>query len=140
MNYVPSVGIGYTPAGQPRPTVSFSLSQIFTAQRQRSATAAARPSASASGAIAATDAHNRLDELLGKLELMNLEFETMEKVHEIDVSMYELSVLDYEAAKLAPSAFLPKKKAYLESELNLTRKKIEIRNFEAAILTFCHAR
>jgi hypothetical protein len=62
----------------------------------------------------------------------------MQKLHEIDSSLYQLAVLDYEAAKLAPSGFLPKQKAYLQSELELTRKEIVVRELEGEILVFVH--
>ncbi len=138
MNYTPSVGIGYNLQGKPRPTISFSLSQIFSAQRQRSGQQAKRRSLEASAILDIEDEHRKLDGLLRKLELMALELETMRQVHDIETSLYELAVIDYEAAKLAPSGFLPKKKAFLESSLNLQRKEIELRNLEAEILTFSH--
>jgi hypothetical protein len=138
MNYVPAVGIGYTPAGEPRPTLSFSLSQVFTAARQRRDAAAARRSTAATAALASAEAHKRLNELLGKLELMKLELETMRQVSAIDKEIFKLAEMDYNEAKLGPNAFLPKQKAFLESKLALTRKEIEVRNFEAEILTFCN--
>lgn len=138
MNYVPSVGLGYNLKGEPRPTLSFSLSQVFSAARQRRDAAAARRSTAATAALASAEAHNRLNELLGKLELMKLELETMRQVSAIDEEIFKLAEMDYNEAKLAPNAFLPKQKDFLESKLALTRKEIELKNFEAEILTFCH--
>jgi hypothetical protein len=146
MNYVPSLGIGYSLATdkegkittKPRPSISFSLSQIFNARRQRLALQAKRRSIEATADIALADAHRHLDQLLTKYELMTLELQTMRKLHEIDVSLYELAVLDYEAAKLAPSEFLPKQKAFLESGLELQRKEMEVKGLEGEILGVCH--
>lgn len=58
----------------------------------------------------------------------------MRRLYEIDASLYELAVLDYEAAKLAPSAFLPKKKAFLESGLGLFRKEMELQALEGEVV------
>jgi hypothetical protein len=138
MNYVPSAGIGYNLQGQPRPSLSFSLSQIFNARRQRLAIQAKRRSIEAAHILQSQDEHRHLDELLSKLEMLNLELQTMRRLNEIDVSLYELAVLDYEAAKLAPVAFLPKQKAFLESELGLLRKEMEVRGLESEILAFSH--
>ncbi len=138
MNYIPSTGIGYNLQGKPRPTLSFSLSQIFNVRRQRLALQAKRRSIEAAHILQSQDEHRKLDELLAKLEMMELELETMRRLHEIDASLYELAVLDYEAAKLAPVAFLPKQKAYLESELGLLRKEMEVRGLEGEILAFSH--
>jgi hypothetical protein len=138
MNYVPSVGVGYNLQGQPRPTLSFSLAQIFTARRQRLTLQAKRRSIEAAHALQSQDEHRHLKELLAKLEMLNLELQTMRRLHEIDESLYQLAVIDYEAAKLAPSGFLPKRKAFLESELDLLRKEMEMKAVEGEILAFSH--
>lgn len=138
MNYVPSVGIGYNLQGQPRPTFSFSIAQVFTAQRQRTDRSAKRRSLEAAAQLALQNDRRKLTELLTKWELMQLELITMRKVAALDEQIFNLAQADYDAAKLAPKEFLPKQKAWLESELTLTRKEIEIKNLEAEILTFCH--
>ncbi|MEZ4960424.1 MAG: hypothetical protein R2830_11455 [Saprospiraceae bacterium] len=61
---------------------------------------------------------------------------TMRKVHDIEAALYELAVIDYEAAKLAPVAFLPKQKAFLESELAMMRKEMELLGMEREVLEF----
>lgn len=38
--------------------------------------------------------------------------------------------------KLAPGGFLPKEKTFLESELSLMRKEMEVKNFESEVLSF----
>ncbi|MCB0521950.1 MAG: hypothetical protein KDD27_23610, partial [Saprospiraceae bacterium] len=63
---------------------------------------------------------------------------TMRKVHDIEASPYELDVIDYEAAKLAPRGFLPKQKAFLESELAVMRKEMELQGLENQLLIFAH--
>jgi hypothetical protein len=138
MNYIPSAGVGYNLQGQPRPTLSFSLAQVFTARRQRLTLQAKRRSIEAAHMLQSQDEHRHLDQLLAKLEMMNLELQTMHRLHEIDRSLYQLAVLDYEAAKLAPVAFLPKQKAFLESELGLLRKGMEVKNLEGEILAMSH--
>lgn len=146
MNYIPSLGIGYSLAtdaegkvtSKPRPSISFSLAQIFNARRQRLVLQAKRRSIEAAHALQSQAEHRHLNELLAKLEMLELELETMRRLHEIDRSLYELAVLDYEAAKLAPVAFLPKQKALLESELGLLRKEMEVKKLEAEILAMSH--
>ena len=138
MNYIPSVGIGYNLQGQPRPILSFSLAQIFNAKRQASDRKAKRRSIEAAAELERSQLHSQLSAMLQRHELMKLELATMRRVHEIERQLYELAVIDYEAAKLAPSGFLPKEKAFLESELNLMRKEMEVRGLESEMLTFCH--
>ena len=99
---------------------------------------AKRRSIEAAAGIEARDAHRQLTKLLTKWEMMGLELQTVRKVHQIDLALYEVAVLYHEAARLAPSAFLPKQKAFLESELGLMRKEMEVRNLEGDIPAFAH--
>lgn len=138
MNYAPSVGIGYNLRGEPRPTVSFSLAQFFTAQRQRRDRLAKRQSIIATADLNRRQAHSQLSAMLQRYDLMQLELATMRRAHEIERQLYELAVIDYEAAKLAPSGFLPKEKAYLEHQLTLRRKEMEIADWENQVLIFAH--
>lgn len=138
MNYVPSVGVGYNLQGQPRPTVSFSLAQVFAAQRQRRDRLAKRQSIIATAELNRRQLYSQLSAMLQRLELMQLELVTMRRVHDIERQLYELAVIDYEAAKLAPSALLPKQKAYLEHQLTLRRKEMEIAELENQVLIFAH--
>ena len=144
MNYVPSVGIGYNLAtdkegqitSKPRPTVSFSLAQVFNARRQRRDRQAKRKSLIATTELQRQQLHSQLSAMLQRCELMNLELATMRRVHAIERQLYELAVIDYEAAKLAPSGFLPKEKTFLESELSVMRKEMELKGLESDVLKF----
>lgn len=138
MNWTPSVGIGYAPNGEPRPAASFSLAQVFTNLQRRKERKAKRQSLQAALQIERENAHRQLDEMLHRFELMNLELATMREIHEINISLYQLAISDYEEAKIPPSEFLPKKKSYLQEGLNLTRKEIELKNLEMEILVFAH--
>lgn len=142
MNYVPSLGIGYSLATdkdgkittKPRPSISFSLSQIFSARRQRLALQAKRRSIEANHALQSQDEHRRLDELLARHQLQQLELQTLRQLHDIDRSLYQLATLDYDAAKLAPVDYLPKQKAYLQSQLDLQRKELVVKELEGEVL------
>ncbi len=138
MNYVPSVGIGYNLQGEPRPTVSFSLAQVFAAQRQRADREGKRRSLIQSSELQRSQLHSQLSAMLQRYELMQIELATIRRVHDIERQLYELAVIDYEAAKLAPSAFLPKQKAFLEQQLTLRRKEMEIAELENQVLIFAH--
>ena len=138
MNYMPSAGIAYTPSGAPRPAISFSLSQLFNAKRQRSEQAAKRKAIISNSEIERQQAHRELDARISRYEWMELELQVMREVHKINVSLYQLALSDYETAKIPPSVFLPKKKSFLEAGLNLTRKEMELKNLEMEVLTFAN--
>lgn len=151
LHYLPSVGIGYTPITRtgtdgnlefnsgPRPTLSFSLSQVLTARRRQRDVRAKRESLAASALLEREKAHSDLDRLLQRHALLLLELETMRRVLDIDRQLFLLIQVDYEAAKISPQQFLPKQKALLEAELGVMRKEMEVGNLEGEILQFANA-
>lgn len=148
--YLPSVGIGYTPIAKsgpdgdirfnnaPRPTLSFSLGQVLTARRRNRDIRAKRESLAASAALDREKAHRELDRLLHRHALLLLELETMRRVQEIDRQLFVLIQADYEAARISPQEFLPKQKAFLEGELAVTRKEMEVAGVEGEVRAGAH--
>lgn len=149
--YLPSVGIGYTPIAKsgsdgnirfdnaPRPTLSFSLGQVLNARRRDRDIRAKRESLAASAALDREKAHRELDRLLHRHALLLLELETMRRVQEIDHQLFVLVQADYDAARISPQQFLPKQKAFLEGELGVMRKEMEVGNLEGEIRAFAHS-
>lgn len=148
--YLPSVGIGYTPIANsgsdgdirfdnaPRPTLSFSLGQVLNARRRDRDVHAKRESLAASAALDREKAHRELDRLLHRHALLLLELETMRRVQEIDRQLFVLIQADYDAAVISPQQFLPKQKAFLEGELAVMRKELEVENLVGEILMTAH--
>jgi hypothetical protein len=148
--YLPSVGIGYTPIAKsgpdgdirfdnvPRPTLSFSLGQVLNARRRDRDLRAKRESLAASAALDREKAHRELDRLLHRHALLLLELETMRRVQEIDRQLFVLIQADYDVAKISPQDFLPKQKAFLEGELAVQRKEMEVAGLEGEIRVFAH--
>ncbi|MCB0517314.1 MAG: hypothetical protein H6577_27025 [Lewinellaceae bacterium] len=150
LHYLPSVGIGYTPIAkggsdgsfrfnnEPRPTVSFSLSQVLIARHRQRDVRAKRESIAANAALEREKAHGDLDRLLHRHALLLLELETMRRVLDIDRQFFLLIQADYDEAKISPQQFLPRQKALLEAELGVMRKEMEVGNLEGEILSFVH--
>ncbi len=148
--YLPSVGIGYTPIvkggsdgsfsfnNEPRPTISFSLGQVLTARRRNRDVRAKRSSLEATAALEREKSHRELDRLLHRHRLLALELETMRRVQEIDRQLFVLIQADYEAAKISPQQFLPKQKGFLEGELAVQRKEMEVLSLEMEVEVFAH--
>ncbi len=146
--YLPSVGVGYTPIAKsgpdgdirfdnaPRPTLSFSLDQVLNARRRDRDLRAKRESLAASAALDREKAHRELDRLLHRHALLLLELETMRRVQEIDRQLFMLIQADYDAARISPQQFLPKQKAFLEGELGVMRKEMEVAGMEGEVLSF----
>ena len=148
--YLPSVGVGYTPIAKsgsdgdirfdnaPRPTLSFSLGQVLNARRRDREIRAKRESLAASVALDREKARRELERLLHRHALLLLELETMRRVQEIDRQLFVLIQADYDAARISPQQFLPKQKAFLEGELAVQRKEMEVAGLEGEVLNFAH--
>jgi hypothetical protein len=136
MNYIPSVGIGYTPSGAPRPTASFSLSQIITAKRQQQERERRRIAILAKAEIELQNLKSQLSSMLQEYELQKLEVRTREQIHKIDRQLFELAKVQYENAEMSPMEFLPKEKAFLLQGLDLGRLKYRIKELKRKIFNF----
>lgn len=134
MNYIPSVGIGYTPSGAPRPTASFSLSQIITAKRQHQERERRRTAILAKAEIELQNLKSQLSSMLLEYELLKLELRTREQIHEIDRQIFELAKVQYENAEMSPVEFLPKEKAFLLQKLEIERQKQAFLRIERDII------
>ena len=138
MNYFPSVGIAYTPAGQPRPGISFSLAQIFSAKKQARETKAKREALRQQLELLREADHQRLDAMLRTLEKLKLQEETAWQLLEIETKLLELAEADYEEAKIGPEAFLTRRKSVLSSRQSLLSIQHEIERQSAEIASFAH--
>jgi hypothetical protein len=136
MNYIPSVGIGYTPSGDPRPTASFSLSQIITAKRNQQERERRRAAILAKAEIELQQLKSQLTSMLQEYELLKLELRTREQIHEIDKQLFQLAKVQYENAEMSPVEFLPKEKAFLLQGLEIEIKKAELLKMKQKILIF----
>lgn len=136
MNWTPSVGMGYNLQGEPRPTMSFSLSQVIGNIERRKERKAKRRAIEEAGKLELSQLHSQLDAMLQRYAMLSLELETMRQVFSIDSQLHDLAAADYEAARLSPVQFLPKEKAFLEEKLKMVRKEMEVKAVEGDVLGF----
>jgi hypothetical protein len=123
MNYVPSVGVGYAPSGEPRPTMSFSLSQIFTAQRNREIIEAKRRAITATATLLYQSEIRKLQALLHQFQIIQSDIRFANSIHQIDIQLFQFYETQHQNSEITASQFLLKKRDMLTKEQNI--KKIE---------------
>jgi hypothetical protein len=123
MNYVPSVGVGYAPSGEPRPTMSFSLSQIFTAQRNREIIEAKRRAITATATLLYQSEIRKLQALLHQFQIIQSDIRFANSIHQIDIQLFQFYETQHRNSEITASQFLLKKRDMLTKEQNI--KKIE---------------
>ena len=138
MNYIPSVGIGYTPAGDPRPTLSFSLSQVISARQRKLDTEAQRQTIQATSALELQADRLKLRNLLLRHESETGDLQFMQQLFDIDEELFQFYEAQAGAHELTPSELLKRKKDFLESEQEIRNKRREILLLEMEVLE--HAR
>lgn len=134
MNYVPSVGIGYAPQGQPRPAVSFSLAQVFTAQRNRETIEAKRRAIVATADLLLQSEIQALQALFRQLQILESDAEFAESIHQIDKELFKLYEAQYQNNEMLASQFLFKKRDMLTKEQSLKKIKNTIEDKKIEIL------
>lgn len=128
MNFVPSVGIGYTPAGAPRPTLSYSLASLFNYRTQKRQVRSVRES---------IILKNRIDQQKTKLEAASILEQIKMKqedlifslqIHEINVLLFEFYEKQNENNEIKPVDYLLKKKDFLQKEeaIRIQRRAIHL--------------
>ena len=137
MNYVPNVGIGYTPQGKPRPTTSFSLTQIFTAQRNREAIEAKRRAIQQTASLFLESEKQELYALLRQIKILQSDVQFAESVFQIDEQLFRFYEIQHQNNELTASQFLLKKRDFLikKQEINKLINTVEEKKIE--ILTKC---
>ncbi len=122
MNWVPSIGVGYTPSGDPRPTASFSLASVAANLNRRRDKKAKRRSLVAAAELERNDDRQRLGQFIQRHESVLSDLVFMRQLFDIDRELFEFYEAQAKAAELAPSEFLKRKKDFLRSEQGIREK------------------
>ena len=134
LNYVPAVGIGYTPAGDPRPTVSFSLAQVISARNRKSDIEAQRQAIRETRTLQLETEKLQLRNLLLQHEADVQQLDFMSQLFDIDAELFHFYEAQAAAAELAPSELLKRKKDFLQSEQRIRDQERVILLLELEIL------
>ena len=150
MNYVPSVGVGYTPVAsvasgafqsQPRPVISYSLGQVFNARKQKEVRAAKRRSLTASAELRLQSARRKLQRLLTDYDLLRSDYQQKTQLFALDEELFAYYEKSYRNLELLPTQFLLKKREFIAKKYDLRKTATVIGNKESEILeTSCYLR
>ncbi|RMF27951.1 MAG: hypothetical protein D6765_06720 [Bacteroidetes bacterium] len=137
LNYLPSIGIAYTPAGEPRPAASFSVSQVIQAGRIRRNLKNQRRAIIQTAALELEQEKQKLQSLITRHNQLTTQLQTLQKIHQINRQIFDLQTADYQAARIDPETYLRHRRAFLEQSLRLQQARQQLADLEAEILTLC---
>ena len=132
LKYVPNVGLTYTVAGDPRPSVSFSTGVLYQAKRDKQRNAARRRSIGEKGALQAMRARGQVAKLYATYPL-----EFRRELLAIDEQLFLMEVDRYERGEISPGDFLKAKRGWLLKQQEVRDMEMELEVLRQEILVGC---
>ena len=123
LKYIPNVGMTYTVAGQPRPSVSFSTSVIYQAKKGKQLRAAKIRSIESSTVLLIQQEQRKLLQLIAQYEQELRSLAVATEIQEIETAIFEIQETKFRNRELTPLEYLPLKRNYLQKQYELTEKR-----------------
>ena len=134
LRYLPTVGLTYTPEGDPRPAISWSSNLLFNSINESKRKEAKIQSITQTGDLQYQKARYELEALLLEHQQF-LETITFQKsILEIDRELFVIQSSKYAEAQLKTSEFLQLKRAFLLKERELVEMGQELVRLERRVL------
>lgn len=143
MTYLPSAGIGYAPiynaaensfAAKPRPSISWSINQIFTAKKRKEALLAKKRSITENSLLQTQTDKRKLRRLLINYQRLQEDLKERKRLFAIEEELFEYYEKSYQNLDLLPYQFLIKKRNYLHKKYEIQVASNKIYNAESEIL------
>jgi len=138
VKWVPSVGIGYTPNGSPRPTASYSLANILNIRKAKQEKEQLRLSELQMNQIECEKQVIELRKMVRQFKLKQKDYEVSKAIFEIDLELFEVQEKKYNNNEISPREFLKMKQTYLKKEYELGKKKEELQFLKIETYAFAH--
>ncbi len=116
---LPSLGLAYTPAGDPRPSLSWSPLQILDRKEQKKKRKLARESIYLSYEIMITDRLYKLRQLYHDYTIDREQLNTDDATLAIDEQLYAITETKYKENLIKPSDYLSAKKSITQARANV---------------------
>ena len=134
LRYLPTVGLTYTPEGNPRPAISWSSNLLFTSINETKRKEAKIQSITQAGDLHYQKAQYELKQLLLTYHQFLESIHFQQSILEIDRELFMIQSSKYAEAQLKPSEFLQLKRAFLLKEHRLVEMEQELARLEKQIL------
>lgn len=134
LKYLPTVGLSYTPEGQPRPTISWSSTLLYRSQKEKWQRKAKRKAIHRNQTLLAQAAKGKLKDLLLTYEQLQMELVIEQDLMLIEDQLLSIYQMKKDSLAMAPSEFLMKQKSFLEKKRRFRQLQSEKKKLELAIL------
>lgn len=134
LKYVPNVGITYTVAGQPRPSVAFSTSVIYQARKDKQLRQAKMKSIESATLLLIQQEQRKLLQLVAQYEQALRSLELAKEIHQIEEQIFAIQQTKFDNLELTPLQFLPIKRGFLQKGYELEEKQQELELLRGEVL------
>jgi len=131
---MPSVGIGYTIANQPRPTINWNPISIFNRKDAKKKQALTRQSIVMQYEVMITDHLHKLRQLIAEYEIELSTLSTKEKTLMIDEKLYDIKVEQYNQTMIKPSEYLQEERKILLARTNVDEYRKGLQKMKAEVV------
>jgi len=133
-DYMPSVGIAYTPSGSPRPGVSFSLASLMNSRRKKREAERFEKRIIETYQLKAEGEVRALKALIEEIEKRESARSLAADLLEIEEQIFAIAEDEYQSAVLDPKGYLNAKRKWLIVQSEYKREGIEIAKMKSDLL------
>ena len=134
LKYLPNVGLTYTVAGAPRPSVGLNSGILYQAKRDKQRNAARRRSIQEKGALQAARARGAVAKLYATYLLRLEALKSHRELLAIDEQLFRMEVGRYERGEISPGDFLKAKRGWLLKQQGVRDMELELAVLRQEIL------
>lgn len=134
MKWMPSIGVAYTPSGQPRPSASWSTNIIYTARKEKDLRIAKIESIKLVNELARSADHEKLKTMIREYDFLIQDIAFGNQMIEIDRQLFDLMKRKFEAAEVDSRTWLTAQKDMKRKEYEVFVKQRDVLRMESEIL------
>lgn len=131
LRYLPTLGLAYTPDGQPRPTLSWSSTLLYTSQKQQQSKKAKALALQQQAILDLQSDRIRLRGLLRQWDYLQQDIQAQALQFQLDQQLFDIEQQKYDNQQLLPSEFLKIKRQFAQKKYALLirqRELVELKN------------
>jgi len=133
-DYMPSVGVAYTPSGAPRPGVSFSLGSLIASRKKKREAVRIELRIFEAYKVKADDEVRALKARINVIEKRESARSLDAQLLEIEKLVFDIAQDEFDRAELDPKSYLMAKRKWLIVQADYKREDIEIARLKSDLL------
>lgn len=142
LKYIPNIGFGYNLStnqegqltSKLRPSLSFSTNIIYKVLNDKQNRLAKIQSIQQKHQLDYQQAKQQLQQQLKLYQILKQDIQYLKQLNEVDQQLFEIATHQFTKAELAPSAYLPKKRMFMQKQYELFKKEQELESLEQEVL------